>query len=116
MSVCGLPSDAKPSIKQLLVLETKSGKKIDLQTALAADWKKFGYFLEFDDNGQALDLIEKECGRSDPVACYQQMMRKWMRGSGEQPASWRTLVRLLKDFGEFGDALAKDIEDALTQD
>ena len=114
MSVCGLPSDAKPTIRQLCVLKYKSGKKIDIKTRLAADWKKFGYFLEFDDDGQALDLIEKECGRSDPVACYQQMMRKWMRGSGEQPASWRTLVRLLREFE--GNTLAQDIEDALTQD
>ena len=61
-----------------------------------------------------LDLIEKECGRSDPVTCYQQMMKEWIRGSGEQPASWRTLVRLLREFGD--NVLAKDIEDAVAQD
>ena len=114
MSVCGLPSDAKPTIKQLLVLETKSGKKIDLQTALAADWNHFGYFLEFDEDGRALDCIKQECGRDDPKACYRQMMKEWIRGSGEQPASWRTLVRLLREFGD--NVLAKDIEDAVAQD
>ena len=114
MSVCGLPSDAKPTIRQLCVLKYKSGKKIDIKTELATDWKDFGYSLEFDNNGQALDLIEKECGRRDPVACYQQMMKKWIRGGGKQPASWRTLVRLLREFER--NTLAQDIEDALTQD
>ena len=107
----GLPSDTLPTIKQLLILTTKSGKKIDTQTALGTDWKTFGYFLEFDDDGQVLELIEKECGRNHPLACYQQMMRKWMRGSGVQPASWRTLLRLLREFGD--DVLVKDNEDAL---
>ena len=114
MSVCGLPSDAKPTIKQLLILKTMSGKRIDLQTALASRWKHFVYFLEFDNDGRALDCIEKKCGRDDPEACYRQMMRKWIRGSGKQPASWRTLVRLLREFGD--NVLAKDIEDALAQD
>ena len=111
--MCGLPPDAKPTIKQLLILKTKSGK-IDLQTALAADWKKFGVYLDFDDDGSALNLIESRCGRGDPEASYQEMMMRWVSGSGEQPASWRTLVRLLREFRR--NTLAQDIEDALAQD
>ena len=114
MSVCGLPSDAKPTIKQLCVLKGKSGGKIKLIRSLAADWKKFGVFLDFDDDGSALSLIEARCGRGDPEACYQEMMMRWVSGSGEQPASWRTLVRLLREFGK--NTLAQDIEDALALD
>ena len=43
-----------------------------------------------------------------------EMMIKWVSGHGEQPASWRTLVRLLREFGR--NTLAQDIEDTLTQD
>ena len=110
MSVCGLPSDAKPTIKQLFILKTKSGGSIDIKTALAADWKGFGVYFDFDSDGSALNLIETECGK--PEACYQQMMMRWVSGSGEQPASWRTLVRLLREFGK--NTLAQDIEDALS--
>ena len=114
MSVCGLPSDTKPTIKQLLVLETKSGGSIDIKTELAADWKKFGFYFDFDRKGCTLDLIEAEREGGDPVVCYQKMMRKWMDGSGEQPASWRTFLKLLRQFGR--NVLAQDIEDAVAQD
>ena len=114
MSVCCLHADTEPTITQLLRLETRSGGTIEIMNALAADWKEFGFCFGFDNDGSFLDLIETECGRHRPVACYQQMMRKWLRGSGEQPASWRTLVRLLRWFGR--NTLAQDIEDALAQD
>ena len=114
MSVCGLSSDAKPTIKQLLILETKSRGTIDIKTALAADWKEFGFYFDLDKDGSYLNQIEAECGKHKPVACYQQMMREWMAGRGEQPASWRTLLKLLNQSGR--NTLASDIEDALTKD
>ena len=110
--MCLLPPDTLPTIKQLCILRKRSGQSIDIKTALAADWKEFAVFFDFDKDGSALKLIERDCGR--PEACYQEMMMRWVSGSGEQPASWRTLVRLLREFGR--NTLAQDIEDALAQD
>ena len=109
-----LPSDAEPTIKQLLILNTKSSGIIDIKNALAADWKEFGYYFDFDNDGSFLNLIETECGKHKPVACYQEMMMKWIKGRGEQPASWRTFLKLLQQFGR--NVLAKNIEDALDHD
>ena len=80
---------------------------------LAAHWKTLGVYFDFDDDGSALDVIEAK-GKGDCEACYQQMMREWMAGRGEQPTSWRTLLKLLRQFGK--NTVAKDVEDALTQD
>lgn len=114
MSVCDLLPDSKPTIKQLLTLQSRSGQNISIKTALAADWKEFGYYFDFDQDGSFLNLIETECGKHKPVACYCEMMRKWLAGHGEQPPSWRTLVRLLREFEK--NTLAQDVEDALSPD
>ena len=68
-------------------------------THLAAHWKKFGVYVDFDNDGSTLDVIESK-GKADPEACYLQMMREWIAGRGEQPASWRTLLKLLRQFGK----------------
>lgn len=109
-----LPSDAEPSIKQLIILQNKSGRSIDIKTALAGYWKQFGVYFDFDKDGSFLNLIEEGCGRHKPEACYQTMMMKWMAGHGKQPANWRTFLKLLREFDMT--TLAIDIEDALSQD
>ena len=63
-------------MKQLLILETKSGWSIDIKTALAAEWKEFGYYFDFDSHGDVLECIETSCGRGNPEACYLKMMRE----------------------------------------
>lgn len=110
MSVYGLPSDAQPTIQQLCVLNTKSGSVIDIRTRIAAGWKSFGLLLNFDATGTELDLIES-MHHHKPIPCYEEMMKKWLSGKGEQPVSWKQLLKLLKDNGM--KTLAEEIKDAI---
>ena len=78
-------------------MKTKSDQKIEIIKSLAPCWKNFGVLLEFDDDGNQLELIESENGQHNPHKCCQAMMRHWIAGNGEQPTTWRTLLALLKD-------------------
>ena len=102
----------EPTLAQLMMLTTPSGDKIDIKTSLAADWKDFGIHLNFDDDGGTVSLIEAQYGRDGPVACYSEVMRRWVCGGGVQPASWMTLLRLLRECRYHN--LASKIEHALS--
>ena len=90
-------SDSKPSLRDLTILKTHSGDKIEIIKSLAPDWKGFGVFLNFDDVGAHLALIEARHGQMNPLACCRDMLTHWVSGNGEQPTTWRTLVDLLVD-------------------
>ena len=91
------PSDVEPTLSQLITLTTPSGDTINIKTILAAEWKDFGIQLDFDHDGSTVSLIDAQYGRDGPVACYREMMRRWVCGEGVQPASWRTLLTLLRE-------------------
>ena len=74
---------------------------------IAKDWKDFGYLLNFDETGRTIDCIAKE-NQLRPIDCCTHMMREWLEGRGRQPATWATLIDLLKD-AEIND-LAQQLE------
>ena len=65
-------------------------------STIAAKWEKFGILLDFDETGRILDRIAKD-HPSDAERCCTQMMKEWLEGRGRQPATWATLIDLLKD-------------------
>ena len=69
---------------------------MEVISTIAAKWKKFGIFLDFDETGQTLDCIAKD-HPLDVEECCTAMMREWLQGRGRQPATWATLIDLLKD-------------------
>ena len=74
---------------------------------IAAKWRKVGIHFNFDPTGYTIDLIE-ERRRADPEACCTDMMMEWLGGRGRQPATWATLVEILRNV-EFT-VLANDVE------
>ena len=74
---------------------------------IAAKWRKVGIHFNFDPTGYTIDLIE-ERRRADPEACCTDMMMEWLGGRGRQPATWATLVKILRNV-EFT-VLANDVE------
>ena len=78
------------------MLKTTKGQKVHVIQDLAPKWKDFGIFLDFDSDGQTLNLIEAEQKMNGPVACCQAMFQHWLAGNGV-PATWGTLIKLLQD-------------------
>ena len=80
-----------------MVLKTRSGEKVEIIKSLAPEWKSFGIHFNFDDTGAQLALIEAQHGQGNVRSCCRDMMIHWLLGNGEQPTTWRTLLRLLED-------------------
>ena len=86
----------KPRLAELTMLKTTEGQKVNIIRDLAPNWKHFGIYLDFDPDGQTLNLIEAEQKMNGPVACCQAMFQHWLAGNGV-PATWGTLIELLQD-------------------
>ena len=99
--------DQKPSLLQLTLFKSPSGKRVEIIKSIAPNWNRLGIHLDFDETGQTLNCIAKE-HPFNPIDCCTQMMREWLEGRGRQPATWATLIDLLKD-AEMND-LAQQVE------
>ena len=80
---------------------------MDIIATIAQDWKNFGIYLDFDETGCTLSRIANDCPLNS-MDCCTQMMREWLEGTGKQPATWATLIALLRD-AEMND-LAEQVE------
>ena len=89
-------TDQRPTLQQLMLLRSPSGKRVKIIQAIAAGWRHLGISLYFDETGRTLDRIAHE-HPFDPEACCTAMLREWLEGRGRQPATWATLIDLLKD-------------------
>ena len=83
---------------------------ININERVGSKYEPLGLMLLEDDDGAIVDQIVSNCQRqsSDIV---NQIMKKWVRGGGKQPVTWKTLTDTLKVIGLT--KLASDIEQAL---
>ncbi len=95
-----------------MLLKTPSGKRVEIIKTIAPHWNKFGIYFDFDETGLTLDCIAKKHS-FNPIDCCTQMMKEWLEGRGRQPATWATLIDLLKD-AEMND-FAQQLEETLQQ-
>ena len=98
-------ADKRPTIRELQLLHF-SGRRIEIIKTLAPRWQHFGTLLSFDSNGRNVDVIRAR-HPGDPETGCKEMFQMWLKGRGVVPATWRTLVELLEDFGH--KTLAADI-------
>lgn len=90
-----LCADKRPTISQLQLLHI-SGRRLEIIKAIAPRWHHFGGQLNFDSDSRLLDVIRKN-HKDDCESGCKEMFQWWLRGKGEQPATWRTLAQLLED-------------------
>ena len=69
-------------------------------------WKDFGLALLM--RKTTLDAIDI-AQRGDPGDCLREMLAAWLRGAGDPPRTWSTIVAALKKVDET-EAIAEDIE------
>ena len=100
-------TDEKPRLAQLTILKTTKGR-VQIIDSIAHRWKKLGILMDFDDDGNKVDLIENEHKQDGPVACCQEVFKLWLKGTH---ATWRNLIDLLNDC-EMGE-LIQEIKNAL---
>ena len=104
---CTTPPDTQPTLQQLTHMIDNCGKEVQIIQNIAAKWKEVGILFNFDPTGRTNDLINAR-NSSDPEACCTDMMKVWLEGKGRQPATWATLVEVLRN-ANFN-CLANDME------
>ena len=102
-------ADVKPRLAQLTMLKTSKGK-VQIIDSIAHRWKKLGILMDFDDDGNKVDLIANEHKQDGPVICCQEVFKLWLKGTH---ATWRNLIDLLNDC-EMGE-LIQEIKNALKE-
>lgn len=92
----------------MLTFSGKSGETPGIPQTIGTKYKKFGIILLNDSDGRTVDTIStNEKGDAEDINI--EILKRWVQGAGRQPATWRTLVQVLKLSGLR--ALAKEIED-----
>ena len=77
---------------------------------IGVDSYKLGLLLLEDDYGNKTDAIVAAY-RHDPEMVAIKIFQKWINGDGKTPATWATLIQVLKDLKMNG--LCRDIENSL---
>ena len=103
-----LSADTNPRIAQLMKLKTPKGEKLEIIKTLTPQWRQLGLLMDFDRDGQTVDLIEAEHQMKGQVACCQEVLKLWLKGPD---ATWGNLIELLIDCEQT--ALAEQVKDAL---
>ena len=89
-------------------MKTADGEKIEIIKSTTPQWKKLGYLMDFDKQGQTVDFIEAEYKLEGQAACCQEMFKLWLKGPN---ATWDNLIELLVDCDQ--KVLAEQVKSAL---
>ena len=83
----------------------KSGN-INIPEKIGTNIQTFGILLLKDENGDKVEAITKEESKVKDVSLT--ILKKWLRGEGMQPTTWKTLIDVMRD-SDLG-VLADEIE------
>ena len=88
-----------PTMPELRHLEMPDGEAIDIAQRIGTSFEKFGSLLLNDDGGSKVQNIYHD-KMKEVVPTNVEILRRWLAGSGKQPVTWGTLIKVLKDTGE----------------
>ena len=97
-----------PTLLKLKMMKGADGKSLNIiETVAAGDYKTFGIFLLKDENGDQVELIERNHGQRGVEDVTQAIIKKWLT-SGAAPT--RTYQHLIECLGQSGlGALAEQV-------
>ncbi|CAI8013679.1 hypothetical protein GBAR_LOCUS8632 [Geodia barretti] len=100
----------RPTLPELLSFPTHSGEPINIITKVGVNYEMLGILLLQDKDGSIMPTITFECNRNTTLITTE-LLRRWLRGEGKKPVTWRTLTDSLKSIGL--SSLASCIEHSL---
>ena len=99
-----------PTIKLLTSLPSRVGgvsKNLNIIQRTSISYTKLGMYLLDDDNCDIVEGLEERY-HHDPAKIATAIYKMWISGTGRRPATWQTLVGVLRDIEL--NSLADDIE------
>lgn len=87
----------RPTLVKLLKFPIRNGEShINIIEKIGTDYNTFGVLLLEDETGSKVNAIESHY-KEDPERINQEIFRRWLRGEGKQPVTWKTLIEVLDD-------------------
>ena len=109
----GVSPTERPTLVKLLKFPIKDGgSHIDIIEKVGTKYNKFGVLLLEDESGSKVDTIESHY-REDPERINHEIFRRWLKGEGKQPVTWKTLTEVLHD--SHLSCIAEEIEATFTK-
>ena len=71
------------------------GTTIDILDKIGAHYKYLGLILLQDEDGAITEQLESE-NRGYAADIKRAIIRRWLRGEGKMPVTWRTLIEVLE--------------------
>ena len=101
----------KPKLDQLYSLKRNdNGNDVRIIDRIGTDYRELGTKLLIDEDGEVMETIIHDAMRRTREIT-ESVFKRWIKGKGSTPVSWKQLVDTLRDVGL--KELAKDIVDAL---
>ena len=102
-------TDDAPTLLTLGEFEL-DGSKINIPDKIGAQYQNLGCILLQDGDGSILEQLESD-NRGQAADIKRAIMKRWLRGEGKMPVTWRTLIEVLETMKL--KKLAQDMRDAL---
>ena len=104
-------TDDTPELNELGNLTKRDGTTFSVIEEIGRDYIKFGTQLLEDKRGTTMDSITDDFRGASNIK--REVFKRWLRGTGMKPKTWKTLVNLLDSDALKLGTLASDIRDAL---
>ena len=99
-----------PTLPQLISLPTRTGETINIMQRVGTQYTNLGLILLNDKDGSIVDQITSEYHwKAEDIT--KEILKRWIRGEGKQPVTWKTLTDALSAIGLT--ELAKSILESL---
>ena len=86
----------KPTLQELLKFECTDRRVVNIPVTISTKYINFCTFLLDDKNGLRIKIMEHKF-RDDAERINTEILQEWLTGSGKQPVTWNTLVKVLQD-------------------
>ena len=99
-----------PTLPQLISLPARTGETINIMQRVGTQYTNLGLILLNDKDGSIVDQITSEYHwKAEDIT--REILKRWIRGEGKQPVTWKTLTDALTAIGLT--ELAKSILESL---
>ena len=98
----------RPTLPQLINLPTRAGETINIMQRVGTQYTDLGLILLNDKDGSIVEQITSEYQLN---GITREILKRWIRGEGKQPVTWKTLTDALVAIGLT--ELVKSIQESL---
>ena len=87
-------ADERPSLPELLNFPTITGDPINIISRVGTKYDELGVILLNDSDESIVDAIKHDCREAAKIT--KEILKRWIRGEGKQPVTWKTLTDTLR--------------------